>query len=78
MLLLVVAAIACEDNGTSMEDPTDPGPTEPNPTEPNDDPIFAACGAIFNPEGPSAYLALVSSRESGTTVDVQNTIEQRT
>ena len=75
MLLLVVTAIACEDGGTSMQDPTDPNPTDPNPTNPNDDPTFAICGAIFNPEGPSAYLALVSSLDAETTVDVQNTIE---
>ena len=80
-LLGALTVLACGDSETDPDpSPNDPGTPEPEvpnpePPDPNDDPLFAICGALFNPEGPSGYLALAQSLDSSTTVDVRNVIE---
>ena len=88
LLLATLTALACSDSETTLDDPVEPEPPgstpndpnppgsePPGPPDPNDDPLFAICGALFSPEGPSGYLGLAPSLDSTTTVDVGNVIE---
>ena len=71
--LLFITLLGCDDPSSPADDGGPPPMGDGGSAEP-DDSLFAICGAIFSPDGPSGYLALVPSLDATTSVDVENTI----